>query len=436
MINMPVLNAVNGSLVLMCAFFCAMLFLYEYRISLFGTKKDSRLDRLMVVIIAFSIVANLADSGTWFFLEKPEGLMFKLCLMVDYTVVTLLLATMHLYIIESVNDSTNFPSFFKYIGYPISIAISLLWITSLWTGLIYTIGPLGYQYTKYHWISQLPIALIFLADSLVILCNSDKMNKKQAIVFCHYIVIGIMGELIEVNTGVAALYIALTTIVFIIHIYNSVRISVRMKEQEEIIDEEQALLHLAQIKPHFIYNCLTIIQNLCTTNPEMAQSATFRFSKFLRGYIDAMDNIQMVPLEDEIYIVDNYLYLEKLRFGNRLQMEMEIADEDFFVPSLSMEPFVENAIKYGILQKPEGGKISIRTYMTYEEHIIEIKDDGVGFDTKILEKGEADIHSHIGIKNVKSRLEKLCNGYVDIDSTIGKGTTVTIHIPTVSKVQN
>lgn len=119
--------------------------------------------------------------------------------------------------------------------------------------------------------------------------------------------------------------------------------------------------------------------------------------------------------------------LEKLRFGDRLNIVYDIETKDFFVPSLTIQPLVENAVKHGICEKESGGTLTLRTRVDDGAIVIEIIDDGIGFDMQ-KEVISNDGHIHIGIQNVKDRLEQMAHGSLTIQSVLGKGTTVTVRL--------
>ena len=121
-----------------------------------------------------------------------------------------------------------------------------------------------------------------------------------------------------------------------------------------------------------------------------------------------------------------YIWLEQLRFGEDLLVEYEIGCENFHIPPLSLQPLVENAVKHGLGQKEEGGTVKICTAEQDDAWIICVEDDGVGFDVATVKN---DGRLHIGVDNVRYRLESMCNGSLVIESEIGTGTRATIRIP-------
>lgn len=200
----------------------------------------------------------------------------------------------------------------------------------------------------------------------------------------------------------------------------------RISEQETELLENRIAIMLSQIKPHFIFNSLTTIKHLCRISPEEGMEAIDELSDFLRGSMDAMGKKKCITFTEELNLVNSYLYLEKKRFGDKLNIEYDIQAKDFIVPALSVQPIVENAVRHGIRGKLEGGTITISTKEDSEYYYICIVDDGAGYDPSVrIEDGR----SHVGIENVTNRIKIICNGDVNIESKIGEGTKATIIIP-------
>ena len=181
---------------------------------------------------------------------------------------------------------------------------------------------------------------------------------------------------------------------------------------------------MSQIQPHFLYNTLSTVQALCRIDPEKASEVTEKFAKYLRQNLESLDKDECIPIKKELEHTRIYSEIEMVRFP-QIEIIYDIKDEDFSIPALSIQPMVENAIRHGVRIR-EHGVVSISTDFGERFHKIVIKDNGKGFDVKSLETMES---SHIGVKNVKERIEKMCNGVVNIESTIGEGTTITIRIP-------
>ncbi|WP_324824694.1 histidine kinase [Sinanaerobacter sp. ZZT-01] len=198
------------------------------------------------------------------------------------------------------------------------------------------------------------------------------------------------------------------------------------QEASERIKWTETALLQTQIKPHFLYNTLTAIEQLCETDSEKAQRAIVDFAAFLRSNIDFSTETQLIRIERELSNVKHYLSLEQMRFEERLKVEYDIQADGFLVPPLVVQPMVENAVRHGITKRAEGGTITISIRDGQTDYIIQVTDDGVGFDlnSDIWIEGY-----HIGIDNARERLHRQCGGGFCIDSKIDVGTVVTMSIP-------
>lgn len=200
----------------------------------------------------------------------------------------------------------------------------------------------------------------------------------------------------------------------------------RLEEQKKELAESRISIMMSQIQPHFLYNSLNAIYYLCEKNPQMAQEAINNFSEYLRSNLDSLKRKSLVPFEKELRHVEIYLSLEKMRYEEELRVVYDIQTKDFMVPSLSVQPLVENAVKYGVGQSEFGGCVRIATRQSAEAYEIIVEDDGVGYDTA---KVVSDERSHIGIENVRKRLLTMCQATLTIESEIGKGTKAVIRLP-------
>lgn len=210
-----------------------------------------------------------------------------------------------------------------------------------------------------------------------------------------------------------------------------VKISQKVNEEKEIkLREQRMTLMLSQIQPHFLYNTLNTITALCRINPKLAEETTVKFSGYLRENMHNMGKNDTQPFYKELEHTKIYIDIEKLRFGNRVKVEYDIKIDDFSMPTLTLQPIVENAVKHGICNRLEGGTIKISTEKKDKDNIIIISDNGIGFE---MEKVLKDGGEHIGIHNVKERLKSIANAELEITSFIGIGTVVKIIIPRKGK---
>jgi sensor histidine kinase YesM len=205
-----------------------------------------------------------------------------------------------------------------------------------------------------------------------------------------------------------------------------------MRLEYELLNSRVDVM-LSQIQPHFLFNTLNDIRFLYREAPGQAEEALVSFTRYLRENMDSLNQKDLVPLMQELNHVQNFINIEKMRFGDRLKVNLEIGSSQFFVPVLTIQPLMENAIRHGVMEKSEGGTVTVRTYEDVHDFIIVVKDDGVGFDpSAILEDGR----THNGIKNVRTRLRIMCGGSLEIMSRIGEGTSIIIHIPKERQNEN
>lgn len=191
-------------------------------------------------------------------------------------------------------------------------------------------------------------------------------------------------------------------------------------------ERQRIQLMLSQIKPHFLYNTLETIEALCLTDPKAANQATARFSQYLRSNLAGISEDKTVPFEKELAHAKLYLELEQTRFEDALQVEYHITCTDFFLPPLTLEPLVENAVRHGVRMKPDGrGTVKIFAEQKPDCYEITVQDDGPGFDATVP---PSDGKPHIGIQNVRTRLEDH-GGSLTIRSELGAGTAATIRVP-------
>ena len=199
------------------------------------------------------------------------------------------------------------------------------------------------------------------------------------------------------------------------------------QHEEDLKAEQRIKIMVSQIQPHFLYNTIATIRALCRKNPEQAEQVTEKFGQYLRQNLDSLNNSDLIPVEKEIKHTQIYSDIEMVRFEN-IRAEFDIQDTDFSVPALSIQPLVENAIRHGVRSRDEG-IVCVHTCFENGFHIITVSDNGTGFDTSNIDSDG----THIGINNVRWRIETLCGGDLTIESEKDKGTTVRISIPQTEK---
>lgn len=181
---------------------------------------------------------------------------------------------------------------------------------------------------------------------------------------------------------------------------------------------------MSQIRPHFIYNTLGSIEQLCNIDPPKAGKLVHNFAMYLRGNFGELDNPRPIRMSQEMEHVRYYISIESVRFPD-MTFTFDMHSDDFMLPALSIQPIVENSIKHGLMPLDRGGSVHVTSWETPSSYCVSIEDDGVGFDTNVL----LDDRKHIGLRNIRERLEATVNGSLTIESAIGKGTKVQLTIP-------
>jgi two-component system LytT family sensor kinase len=217
-------------------------------------------------------------------------------------------------------------------------------------------------------------------------------------------------------------------------IFNSVRIQIKLEEQERLLLHARMEALQNQIHPHFLFNTLNSISSLVRFDPDMAREMIFKLATILRRLLSSGE--AFAPLREEFEFIDNYLDIEVVRFGRdklRVVKEFDPASLDVVVPSMLLQPLVENSIKHGLGPKVEGGSIFLRSRVNESRLIIEVEDDGVGMGGAQLEESSSWAGMGIGMANISERLQVLYGdtARMTIDSHEGKGTLIRIRLPLV-----
>lgn len=276
------------------------------------------------------------------------------------------------------------------------------------------------------------------AAALIVLCilNFKGLNVKQRAMtaVCLAALLALGTDITAVFMGIwhtaAASKIAFSA-VFIPALFYSLKfiplsIKARIHEKELQLELQQSYISvmLSQIQPHFLYNVLSAICDLCGSEPLKARDALVDFSVYLRDNMDSIGS-RSVRFQQELSYIKTYLKLEKLRFGDKINVVYDIAADDFEMLPFTIQPIVENAVKHGICMKENGGTITLKTSEEDGIVTITITDDGVGFDVNSINTQD-DKRSHIGLENVRKRIEQYPDGKLTVESEKGKGTVVTI----------
>jgi two-component system LytT family sensor kinase len=227
-----------------------------------------------------------------------------------------------------------------------------------------------------------------------------------------------------------AIYASTVMVVAIpLKIWTSTRIEMKLEESEKLLLQARMEALQSQINPHFLFNTLNSVSSLVRVSPDTARAVILKLASILRRLLNQQQSF--VQLREEVEFIDDYLDIEVVRFGEKLRVTKELDPEtlESYVPSMILQPLVENAIKHGLSPKLEGGSIVIRSRVEEEKLVIEVEDDGVGMDAS-----EASAHPdrmRIGMANVAGRLQVLYpnTAWMTVGNRMHGGTIITLHLP-------
>lgn len=281
-------------------------------------------------------------------------------------------------------------------------------------------GPLGYTA---HIVSA--VLMLYL---MVLMLKKFANNKRAMIlpfISTFLIICAVLADtLLEASSSMPVSEITTAIVISCIFYFFWIHMQLVRKYEADLLTDQRIKIMISQIQPHFLYNTLATIRALCRKSPEKAAQVTEEFGRYLRQNMDSLNNAALIPVEEELEHTRLYADIEMVRFEN-IQVKFDIKDKGFLLPALTIQPIVENAIRHGVRIR-EKGLVSISTRFAYGFHEITVSDNGIGFDASKVKSGNGE---HIGIENVRSRIEKMCGGTLDIKSEENKGTTVTIRLP-------
>ena len=328
-----------------------------------------------------------------------------------------------MYMLSYVKLSKKMDKVLSIVNYSVFALFVILDIVNIFTGIFFTSKAGVYERSKLMILSQGYQFIMFIIVFIVAL-TSKKLGKSEKIAFGIYCVLPLVAIILQnYYKGYAIAYLSIIISIEILFFFVNVQKNILIIQEQQKSKEAQVRVMMSQIQPHFIYNSLSSISTLISIDPKRAQKSLDDFTEYLRHNLASLTETNLIPFEEELKHIETFISLEKVRFNERLKVVYDINTVNFNVPPLSVEPIVENAIKHGVLKKIEGGTVTFRTYEREDAFVVEVIDDGVGFDINSV---KFDSNKHFGINNIKYRLKTMCNGELTITSEIGVGTKSTI----------
>ena len=383
---------------------------------------------IFIILIAYAV----SDLVSWLTHGKPGNgwrLASKIALFLESVLSGALIPLLSGFLLYSAGEEKVFRNSIFQMIMAVFTVYTVLLIYTQFSTTIYYYDELN-VYHRGPWypvLLILPIQMSILNLGLL-WSKRDRLSKEDKTVFASYIMIPVISMIIQMlfyGVNIIVLGASIAAFIMLTSVISNQRKQYYLQQEEN--NKLKTEILLSQIQPHFLFNTLGTISHLCTDAPE-AKKAIGLFSKYLRGNIEVLSNEMLIPFDREIEHARIYLELEKLRFGDSLQISWDLPCTDFMIPSLTLQPLVENAVRYGVRGNADGrGTVKILSKDCSDHYEISVLDDGPGFHPEAIQG--AGERSHIGIDNVKERLRIVCNGELRIQSTPGQGTQATIILP-------
>ncbi len=335
-----------------------------------------------------------------------------------------------------VNNGGKFNPIFTYVAYGVMcFSIITLIFDQFYHYIYYFDKDNIYHRGDNYYLALIPVFACSILIIIVVVYHKDYFSRMQRISLMVYLSFPVGSAIFMVITGQVSsvINIAISIALVMMYMFYEIEKNQRMlKQAEEIMEKERInnefknTMLWTQIQPHFIYNNLNVIQFLCKQDPDQAAEAVNHLSAFLRSYIDAYDLDVCIPISEEMEIIEHYIYMQKLRYEDRLSVDINVEATGFSVPPLAIESLVENSVRHGVARKLEGGVVSIHVGEAEDEYFVEVVDNGIGFDSAEL---YSDGKNHVGLKNTDNRLRFMIKGRLEVISKPGEGCRAIVHVP-------
>ena len=313
-------------------------------------------------------------------------------------------------------------------------AVGALWFVYLallvytqFSTAIYTIDSAGvYERGPWYPVLLAPPALILALNLWGLFRRWNKLDKKQRIALLVYLVVPLLCTLIQMlfygllTIAIGTVASALFLFLFLFLLSDQQEIFVRQTEENA---RKEFDIRILQMRPHFIYNALASIYYITQGSPKKGLKVILDFTIYLRKVFNSVTKREPIPFAEELEHTRAYLAVEQARFEDKLNVVFDTPHTDFFLPPLTLQPIVENAVKHGMDPEIDQMTVTIRTRKTEAGSEIIVEDDGADFVP--LDDGEEGV----GLTSTRLRLERMCGGTLDISLREGGGATAILHIP-------
>lgn len=387
-----------------------------------------------IILLISNLFMQLGEAGIWFFGGVPENVtVLKVSALMSFVFSYVLIASYTYCLLYFVREKKTVSLLPGHIIAGVCCFFIILSIVSFFNGIFFSYDACGnFVYGPLYGLVRVFDLIGIIWEILFVLRYKKILNMRVTLFLINFTVLPLAAMSLQYIWDPIPEYLATTLSLVVIYILFHGEIANRLIENEKQLAKAEKQLYesrisvmLSQIQPHFLYNSLNAIRGLCRKDPEQAREAIGNFAEYLRGNMDSLNKREPIPFIRELSHIENYLKLEKFRFGDELKVNYDIKEKNFFIPALSVQPLVENAVKHGICEKENGGTLTLKTYRDGEYIVIEVSDDGIGFDAEKLISEDKE-RSHIGIQNTRERLKQMIGASLTIESLPGKGTVAKI----------
>lgn len=396
------------------------------------SKEKTHLEKSFSILLICHMLVLLLDAAHWFLYGRTDLPILMSILSFAPTILALIGNAVFIYFLFEFLSQKGLTS--RKAG--ILLLLLLVMAILTWTSFILLNGIQNatnlqtnhneLQYSWSYWLGHLLWgAACVIGMGFVFRCRRG-LSKNEMLSLISYGVFLLIALLLRRFWDGPQIFLATSLSLIWIYAVTHKAQAQRLSEEEARLAQSRITILLSQIQPHFLYNTLTSICGLCDENPKEAKKITAEFADYLRHNLDSLSQRAPIPFSEELRHIKIYFDIEKKRFEDKLNIVYDIETDDFLLPSLSVQPLVENAVKHGIRKEKAGGVITLSTKEKGTCFEISIEDNGVGFDINAQKTNEK---SHLGIQNVRDRLWAMCNGRLIVKSEVGVGTTVLISIP-------
>ena len=387
-----------------------------------------------IILLISNLFMQLGEAGIWFFGGVPENVtVLKVSALMSFVFSYVLIASYTYCLLYFVREKKTVSLLPGHIIAGVCCFFIILSIVSFFNGIFFSYDACGnFVYGPLYGLVRVFDLIGIIWAILLVLRYKKILTLRVTLCLITFTVLPLAAMSLQFLWDPTPEYLATTLSLVVIYILFHGEIANRLIENEKQLAKAEKQLYesrisvmLSQIQPHFLYNSLNAIRGLCRKDPEQAREAIGSFAEYLRGNMDSLNKREPIPFIRELSHIENYLKLEKFRFGDELKVNYDIKEKNFFIPALSVQPLVENAVKHGICEKENGGTLTLKTYRDGEYIVIEVSDDGIGFDAEKLISEDKE-RSHIGIQNTRERLKQMIGASLTIESLPGKGTVAKI----------